>query len=141
MMHGGKPASEIEIKRFERTHGVSLPAGYRELLLKGAGSPDPDWYEDEMRGVGIYVARMFPLVAERMETQSFGFPSPRECGFLTIGTNGGGNHFMLELTTGHIYYWDQDQNDPDNIDAESLLWLAPSVDELLSELRNPPEDD
>lgn len=141
MLHAGKPASEIEIKRFERTHGIRLPAEYREFLRGGAGSPEPDWYSDHGRGLGIYVARLFPLAAERMETQTFGFPSPRESGFLTIGTNGGGSHLMLDLTSGHIYFWDQDRDDPDAISVSSLTWLAPGINELLSGLVVPPDDD
>ena len=124
--HAARPASELEIKRFERRHSIRIPEPYAEFLRDhGGGSPEPDWFEDTNRGIGIYVARLFPLELDRMAQQLFGFPDPNHCGLLTIGTNGGGNYFLLSLRSGEVYYWNHEEDD-DDLNSSHLLWLAPS---------------
>lgn len=125
---------EEEIESFERRHRIRLPTSYREFLrTRGGGTPEPNCYLDESRGVQLFVGLIFSLDDEIMAEQLFPFPPPRESGFLAVATNGGGNYFLVELTNGAVFYWDHEKDDT-FVQAADLLWLAPDFQRLVSSL-------
>jgi hypothetical protein len=130
----GERASEIQIKRFEKNHGINLPESYRAFMRQyGGGTPDPCWYIDAARNVELYVGFVFPLSAEQMAEQTFPFPPPAECGFVTVATNTGGDYFLLDLATEEIFYWRHEADDlpPSH---EDLLWVGSNIGEVIDRL-------
>ncbi len=133
-----QPASEHEIKRFERAHGVTLPASYREFMLHwGGGAPKPNCLIDEAGNILASLAIIYALTDEDMASQLFAFPPPRETGFLAIGNSGGGDYFLLELRTGEVFYWDHEENDVVPERSE-MLWLGQSLGSIVDGLTYPP---
>jgi hypothetical protein len=133
-----KPASETQLEAFERKHGITLPASYREYMkVRGGGTPEPNCFFDEVRGILLFVGLIFSLDDELMAEQFFPFPPARESGLLPVATTGGGNYFLIELKTGKVFYWDHEIDDVD-IGTEDLLWLAPSLGALVEGLVHPP---
>jgi len=127
-------ASEIDIRRFERAHDVMLPLTYREFMKQqGGGVPEPCWFIDPGRNVQLFFALVFPLDSERMAAQQFVFPPPSQCGFVTIGTNAGGNYFLLHVATGEVYYWNHEQDDLPPVRNE-LLRVGSSIDDVIGQL-------
>lgn len=129
---GPTPVEEIE--SFERRHRIRLPTSYREhLRTRGGGTPKPNCYIDEPRGVLLFVGLIFSLDDEIMAEQLFPFPPPRESGLLPVATDGGGNYFLVELTNGEVFFWDHGKDDT-VVQAADLLWLAPDFQQLVSGL-------
>ena len=130
----GERASEIQIKRFEKNHGINLPESYRAFMRQyGGGTPDPCWYIDAARNVELYVGFVFPLSAEQMAEQTFPFPPPAECGFVTVATNTGGDYFLLDLATEEIFYWRHEADDLPPSHAD-LLWVGSNIGEVIDRL-------
>lgn len=133
-----KPASEFELKRFERAHGITLPASYREYMLHwGGGSPKPNCLMNETGEILAFVSTIYALTDQHMATQLFAFPPPRETGFLTIASNDGGDYFLLDLRTGEVLYWDHEEDDVIPQRSE-MLWLGSSFGEIIDALAYPP---
>ena len=107
------------------------------MKARGGGTPEPNCYVDEVRSLLLFVGLVFSLADEIMAEQHFPFPSPRECGLLPVATTGGGDYFLIELTTGEVFYWDHEVDDV-VVKSEDLLWLAPSLDALVDGLVYPP---
>jgi hypothetical protein len=72
-----------------------------------------------------------------MAEQCFAFPPPAESGFVTIGTNAGGDYFLLSLDSGEVFYWDHELHD-ELIDRDEVVWLAPSLPALVEGLSSTP---
>jgi hypothetical protein len=133
-----KPASELEIRRFERAHGIKLPASYREFMLRrGGGVPKPNCVMDEAGNLLAFVGTIYALTDGNMATQLFAFPPPRETGFLTIASDDGGDYFLLELRTGEVFYWDHEENDVIPQRSE-MLRLGPNFGGVVDALTYPP---
>jgi hypothetical protein len=99
------------------------------MKARGGGTPEPNCYIDEVRSVLLFVGPVFSLGDEIMAEQYFAFPPPRECGLLPVATTGGGDYFLIALTTGDVFYWDHEVDDV-VVKSEDLLWLAPSLGAL-----------
>lgn len=128
------PMPEEDIESFERRHRIRLPTSYREYLrTQGSGTPVPNYYLDELRGVQLYVGLIYSLDDKSMAAQILPFPPPHESGFVTVAANGGGDYFLVELTSGEVFYWDHEKDD-DFPRADDLLWLAADFPCLISSL-------
>ena len=132
------PTSTVQLEAFERKHGITLPASYREhMKARGSGTPEPNCYVDELRSLLFFVGLVYSLADRTMAEQYFPFPPPRKSGLLPVATNGGGDYFLIKLTTGEVFYWDHEVDDV-VIKAEDLQWLAPSLGALVDGLVYPP---
>lgn len=137
-IRGATVASEIEIASFERAHRIRLPLSYREFLrVHGGGTPEPNCFVDDLRGLCLFVATIFPLSDARMAEQRFPFPPPKQSGYVTAGTNGGGDCYLISLDTGGVSYWDHELHNV-VIDSDEVTWLAPSLGALVEALVYPP---
>lgn len=135
---GLKPVSAAILAQFESRLTLALPEDYRAfLLVLGAGSPEPNCYFDSSSGSCYFLALIFDPADDRVAGQYFAFPPPSETGFLTIGTNAGGDYFLLSLETGAVYYWDHELHDLE-IDPTEVVRLAPSLLALVARLSDAP---
>lgn len=138
MVSARGPSQPSELDAFERRHGIHLPASYRAYMCTvGSGTPEPNHYIDEVRGLFLYVGLVFALDDPLMWDQSFPFPPPAECGLLPVATSGGGDYFVVKLDSGDVYYWDHERDDA-RATAEDLAWLASSLPALVGSLVFPP---
>jgi hypothetical protein len=138
---GLTPVPANTLAQFEARHCLTLPEDYKAfLLVLGAGSPEPDCYRDSSSGAFYYLALIFDPADDRMAAQCFAFPPPAETGFLTIGTNAGGDYFLLSLATGAVYYWDHELHDVE-VDPNEVVCLAPSLLALVARLSSAPDLD
>jgi hypothetical protein len=120
----GQPTPEAVLAAFEAHHGISLPSSYRRYMAtRGAGTPERNCYLDQLRNIEVYVGLILSFADETMAGQIFPFPPPIKSGFLTVANSGGGDYFLLELASGHVYYWDHEVDDV-QFTAADLLWLA-----------------
>ena len=136
-MRFARPNTTAEVARFENANGIILPASYTAFMTTtGGGSPEPDCLVDDSGEAVIFVARIFPLHEERMNDQTFAFPSPTESGFLVIGTDGGGDYLLLELESGAVFYWDH-ESDSLFPNGTEMLKVADSIGGLVRALDFP----
>ncbi len=135
---GAVIASESDMKSFERTQGICLPLSYRRFMLsRGGGAPEPNCFTEPSQDCCLFLALLFPLSDARMMEQRFPFPPPKESGFLTIGTNGGGDYFLIDIEKGEVFYWDHERNEVD-LDRRELMRLAGSIERLVDFLTYAP---
>lgn len=127
------------MRRFERAHEIRLPAQYREFLLRdGGGSPEPNCV-DVNEKTRLCLGAILHLDDERMAEQRFGFPLPSRSGLLTFAVSGGGDYFLLDLSTGAVRYWDHEVNSDELSDRSELLLVARDFEELIASLKADPD--
>lgn len=135
---GAVLASELDMKSFERVQGIRLPSSYRRFMhSRGGGAPEPNCFAEPSQHRCLFLALIFPLSDAQMVEQRFPFPPPKESGFLTIGTSGGGDYFLIEIETGEVFYWDHERNDVD-LDRRELVRLSGSIEQLVGLLAYAP---
>ena len=128
------PTPEAVLAAFELRHGVVLPPSYRRYMAtRGGGTPHRNCYLDQLRQIELYVGLVLSFDDERMAGQIFPFPPPRESGFVTVANSGGGDYFLLELSSGHVYYWDHEVDDT-HFMAADLLWLGNDFSDFVDAL-------
>lgn len=87
--------------------------------------------------MGVAIGLIYPLDSEKMAGQVFAFPPPRESGFVTVATDSGGNYFLIELSTGEVFFHDHEELDVVFV-RDDLRWLAPSLGSLVDALEPMP---
>ena len=129
----GAPVTVEQLDAFAKKHGVSLPATYRDFLLKhNGGVPEPSTFDI---GDGIAEVDYFCGVdagQERIELANllaaYKGRLPRR--MLPIAESMGGNLYCVSTRgadEGSVYFWDhesEDEEDPDDEDAISLIAIS-----------------
>lgn len=136
-------ASEQDILTFEQQVGFTLPADYRQFLMKNNGAEILDqtfFVKDLEQEVMMHV--LFGLVNPTSRGLTLGYwleeySDELEPGTLVIGKDPGGR-FLLYTITGEdkgIYYWDKNHHYPQSSDEEgNTYFLADSFTEFCNSL-------
>ena len=120
--------------------GVSLPAPYREFLLKyNVAVPEYNSYEG---GERFSVTTFFGVSTNRdddLVEQNLVYDGRMPQGVLAIADAPCGNLICLHLIAGAVYWWDHEQEAAAFGDEEpsfdNMLLLAPSFTEFLERLK------
>lgn len=128
------------IERFERQFGLTLPADYKDFLLRNnGGEPTPDrLIVPGWNGGSTCVNRFFGFRddndcdLEKIYVNSADYIPP---GFLPIAEDSGGNMLCLDVSgsqPGSILFWDHES--PHGDDPLHLHALAAGIEALLEKL-------
>ena len=134
------PLRPQDLLDLESRLGVSLPAAYREFLLRNnVAVPESNSYDG---GQDIGVTSFFGISKNRLDdlieqNQIFGWRMPEN--ILAIADGPCGNLICLHLITGEVYWWDHEQEAAAFGDEEpsfdNMLLLASSFTEFLQRLQ------
>ena len=140
-------ADEKSIGQFEFVNRLTLPADYRDFLLKtNGGTVEGYWIFDIPEdGGATSVAVFFPIVDGRRSTSSLAFYQ-HLCGWrlpknvIVIASDGGGGKICLGAggaELGKVYYWDPDKEHEDIRPGsfENFLEVAPTFTAFMASLR------
>jgi hypothetical protein len=136
-------ASEDAIAKFEREHGVILPADYREFLLSSrGGSPTPRW--SSFGRDGDFVAYVYGI-HQGLEWKRLSY-AIEQFGhdlsiFLPVAVSNGGNYFLVRLPEpdkGAVYFWDHELEGFRPPTFESLIRVSDSFSSWLDSLQEDP---
>jgi hypothetical protein len=111
----GPDLTDEQLRRFEATHGISLPKGYREFLLRvNGGRPTPDVIDvDGAPAMPTDVQVLFgidhPMRSSQLGWNRETFADRLEEALMPIARDSGGSLFCLVLSGrdgGAVVYWD-----------------------------------
>jgi len=115
-VEGGPPLDERELTSFEKEHGLSLPAAYREFLLAtNGGRPERDLMA--IRGlkgnpvgrIHVFFGLKDPIESCNLDWNLAVFRDRIPASLLPIATTEGADQVCLSVTgerAGAIFYWD-----------------------------------
>jgi hypothetical protein len=115
-LEGGPLLEEKDIRSFERTHGLALPAFYKEFLLAtNGGRPERDLFAinglegNPLGRIHIFFGLNDPIVSCNLDWNLDVFGARIPTGLLPIATTEGADKICLSVggkQTGAIFYWD-----------------------------------
>jgi hypothetical protein len=113
---GGPPLHEEELKSFEREHGFSLPADYKQFLLStNGGRPERDLLtihglkSNPLGRIHVFFGLKDPVESCNLDWNLQVFRDRIPASYLPIATTEGADKICLDMTGEHagaVYYWD-----------------------------------
>ncbi|MGZ3460387.1 MAG: SMI1/KNR4 family protein [Archangium sp.] len=113
---GGPPLNEEDVRSFEKEHGLTLPASYREFLLAtNGGRPERDLFKlnglegNPLGRIHIFFGLNDPIASCNLDWNLDTFGDRIPANLLPIATTEGIDKICLSVTghrTGAIFYWD-----------------------------------
>lgn len=115
-LEGGPPLDEEDVRSFEWSHGLALPASYKEFLLAtNGGRPERDLFTitgfegNSFGRIHIFFGLNDPVVSCNLDWNIDVFRERIPVGLLPIATTEGVDKICLRVAggrTGAIFYWD-----------------------------------
>ncbi len=123
------------INEFENQVGF-LPKSYKDFLLKfNGGKPNNNfdcfYYRKKFYHIffyyGFYSNNDYYYASINYFLNSTIYPENT----IPIATDGGGNHYILSLENGLIYFWNHEKSDRFNKNLKNLKKVAKSFEDLI----------
>ena len=140
------PLSEQRLRALEERIGTSLPADYREFLLRyNGGVPRPRGFwivsgreaDTVWRLYGLHDGPTWSSIDDYIDLPDW-YSIPK--GLLAIGDDGVGNHICLrvdEEDAGAVYFWDHELRAPGMGDSyQGITRIANSFTDFLDMLED-----